>query len=96
MAQIKQYPITFTTELEEASHTGMCIIGLSPQALSMNFHHPKLQECSMSHRILWSGQGLNEYRYLWNLDSSFQTNSRHDICWINEEAIVIRGISRYE
>lgn len=96
IAQIKRFPITFTTELDEVCSTQMCVIGLSPQALSMNFHHSLLQECSMSHHILWSGLGLSEYRYLWNLGSSFQTKSRQDICWIKEDAIVIRGISSYE
>lgn len=96
IAKLHFHSIAFTTDLDRLPSAQMCIVGLSAQSLSMNFHHPLLQECSMSHRILWSGLGLGEYRYLWNLGSSFYTTGRHDICWIKEEALLLRGISRYE
>lgn len=95
IAEIKQYPIVFSDDLDNA-YGKMCIISLSPQALSMNFHHSLVQECSVAHRILWSGLGLSEYRYLWNLERSFQTQRKTDICWIKEQPLLIRGICSYE
>lgn len=96
IAQMRHLPISFHTDLESDFHNQMHMIALSPQALSMNFHHPLLQDCSLQHHVLWCGLGLSEYRYLWNLDNSFQTDKKADLCWIQEEAVIVRGIYRYE
>lgn len=96
IAEIKHYPVVFSTDLDSALNSGLCIIALPPQTLSMNFHHPLLQECSFAHHILWSGLGLSEYRYLWNLEHSFQTQKKTDICWIQEHPLLIRSICSYE
>lgn len=96
IAAIKQYPITFSDQLDAADDEGMCIIALSPQDLSMNFSHPLLQECKAANRILWCGLGLSEFCYLWNLGSTFHTDKKTDICLIRSEPLFIRGICSYD
>jgi len=96
IAQIKQYPIHFSDRLREIPHEGMHIFALPISELSANFHHPLIQSCTMAQSVLWSGLGLEENRYLWNLNNHFENKRRQDICWIKEEPLLIRRVFAYE